>query len=70
MVSKFVSVPSITKSPGFAKKELSDCKPDLGVLCQYGCRYCSSNAGNFLRINREKFAEQAQQQLGVRLYPK
>lgn len=74
MVSKFVSVASIkhliTESPGFAKKELSDYKLDIAALCQFGCLYCSSNAGNYLRINREKFAEQAQRQLGERLYPK
>ena len=74
MVSKIVSVSSIkhliTESPGFAKKELSDYKLDIAALCQFGCLYCSSNAGNYLRINREKFAEQAQRQLGERLYPK
>jgi DNA repair photolyase len=59
----------IQPSPGFAKKGLSESKLDLMALCQYGCLYCSSNHGNYLRINQEKFADLAQQQLGERLYP-
>ncbi len=73
MQSKLVAVPSIqepiTASPGFAKKALSDYKLDLMGLCESGCRYCSSNAGNYLRINRRRFAEAAEQQLGRRLTP-
>lgn len=56
-------------SPGFAKKRLSDYALDILGLCEYGCRYCSSNAGNFLRIRREEFADATQAQLGERLYP-
>jgi len=68
-----VEVPSIrqpiTKSPGFAKKELSTWKLDLMALCGFGCSYCSSNTGNYLRINREKFADATEEQLGERIYP-
>ena len=63
-----VEVPSIkvpiTSSPGFAKKDLSDFKLDACGLCGFGCRYCSSNSGNYLRINRAMFADLTEQQLG------
>ena len=42
----------IQSSPGFAKKLLADHKLDACGLCQFGCLYCSSNEGNYLRINR------------------
>src|SRR5436190_10810494 len=68
-----VNVPSIKEpiqpSPGFAKKQLSDFKLDVMSLCQYGCSYCSSNSGNHLRINRKRFADLTEQQLGERLLP-
>ncbi len=68
-----VEVPSIkqpiVKSPGFAKKELATWKLDLMALCGFGCRYCSSNTGNYLRINRDRFATLTQQQTGRRLLP-
>ena len=38
-------------------------------MCGFGCRYCSSNAGNYLRINRKSFADLTEAQLGVRAYP-
>lgn len=73
MKNKTVNVPSIKDpirpSPGFDKKGLSDDKGDLVALCGFGCAYCSSNMGNYLRINREKFADLTEQQLGERLYP-
>lgn len=73
MKNKVVEVPTIkepvAESPGFAKKELSDFKLDLLALCGFGCRYCSSNSGNYLRINREKFAVMTEQQLGRRVLP-
>lgn len=73
MKNKLVMVPSIKepiqKSPGFAKKELATYKLDLMGLCGFGCSYCSSNAGNYLRINRERFADLTEQQLGERLLP-
>ena len=59
----------IAQSPGFSKKLLSDYKLDILGLCGYGCRYCSSNWGNYLRIKREIFADEAERQLGVRAYP-
>ena len=73
MKPKIVKVPSIqqpiTPSPGFAKKGLADFKLDACALCGFGCRYCSSNVGNYLRINRSRFADLTEQQLGQRLLP-
>lgn len=70
---KIVAVPTVRtplrKSPGFAKKALSDYALDLLALCGYGCRYCSSNNGNYLRIRRSEFAELARQQTGTALTP-
>ena len=59
----------VKPSPGFAKKQLSTYKLDIMALCGFGCRYCSSNAGNFLRINRRPFADETERQLGQRLLP-
>lgn len=59
----------INTSPGFAKKQLADYKLDILALCEFGCSYCSSNMGNYLRINQQPFAELTEQQLGVRLLP-
>ncbi len=59
----------VKPSPGFAKKRLSTYKLDVMALCGFGCRYCSSNAGNYLRINRRPFAEETERQLGQRLLP-
>lgn len=71
--SKVVRVPCIirplTESPGFEKKELAEFKLDIAALCAFGCVYCSSNWGNYLRIHREEFADLTEQQLGVRIYP-
>ena len=68
-----VNVPSIAKpiqpSPGFSKKGLSDFKLDVCGLCEFGCRYCSSNHGNYLRINRGKFARLTEEQLGRSALP-
>ncbi len=68
-----VDIPSIKDpikpSPGFAKKELATRKLDIMGWCQASCRYCSSPAGNYLRINREPFADAAEAQTGKRLYP-
>src|SRR6266511_4182053 len=73
MKSLIVLTPSIKEpiasSPGFEKKLLSDSKLDILALCEFGCRYCSSNDGNYLRINRKKFADLTEAQTGQRLYP-
>jgi DNA repair photolyase len=73
MKTKLAMVPSIKeplkKSPGFEKKELASHKLDIMAWCQASCRYCSSPAGNYLRINRERFADLTEAQLGERLYP-
>jgi hypothetical protein len=70
--SKVVHVPCIirplTKSPGFDKKELAEFKLDIGALCGFGCVYCSSNWGNYLRIHREEFADLTEQQLATRIW--
>ena len=68
MKNRIVKVPSmkklITLAPGFAKKELATYKLDILALCGFGCRYCSSNTGNYLRINAEKFSTCVEQQTG------
>lgn len=73
MKNRIVNVPAIKTpirpSPGFAKKALAKYKLDLMALCGFGCRYCSSNWGNYLRINRRRFAEAAEKQLGETAYP-
>lgn len=73
MKTKLVTIPSIKtpikKSPGFAKKQLATYKLDIMGLCGFGCRYCSSNNGNYLRINRDRFATTTEQQLGARSLP-
>jgi DNA repair photolyase len=73
MKLKVVEVPAllnpIAKSPGFAKKQLADWKLDVMGLCGFGCRYCSSNEGNYLRINRQPFADLTEEQLGERVLP-
>ncbi len=74
MKTQIVEVPTIkvpiAPSPGFLKKELSDFKLDIMALCEFGCKYCSSNNGNYLRIRRSKFADLTEQQLGERVLPK
>ena len=73
MKNKIVNVPSIkepiTASPGFAKKLLSDYKLDLAALCGFGCAYCSSNSGNYLRQKRKDFASLAMDQIGEPITP-
>lgn len=73
MKNRIVEVPAIknpiTKSPGFVKKKLSEYKLDVMALCGFGCHYCSSNTGNYLRINRRPFAAAAEEQLGAAAYP-
>lgn len=74
MKNRIVTVPPtktlIKESPGFSKKLLSDAKIDLMALCGFGCRYCSSNSGNYLRINSQSFADEAKAQLGEVATPK
>ena len=73
MKSKLVVIPTvhrpITSCPGFVKKRLADRKLDLLGLCQFGCCYCSSNTGNYLRIRRREFAGLTEEQTGARTYP-
>lgn len=73
MKLQVVNVPSIKtpimEAPGFQKKELADYKLDLMALCGFGCSYCSSTTGRYLRVNQEKFADLTEQQLGKRTYP-
>jgi hypothetical protein len=73
MRTKLVVVPNLRRllhpSPGFAKKGLAEWKLDIVELCEFGCSYCSSNAGNLLRINREPLADLTEAQTGERTYP-
>ena len=59
----------IQPSPGFEKKLLAEYKLDILGLCGFGCSYCSSNNGYYLRINRARFAVATEQQLGKRVLP-
>ncbi len=71
--NKIVNVPGIKKpiqrAKGFEKKGLAEFKLDLLALCGFGCRYCSSNRGNYLRIRRRPFGDETERQLGRRLMP-
>ena len=73
MQTKKVVVPPmkslIKKAPGFEKKKLADYKLDILALCGFGCRYCSSNMGNYLRINQQEFAECSKTQTGKTTKP-
>jgi len=68
MKNRIVTVPPMNEliqlAPGFAKKELATYKLDILALCGFGCRYCSSNTGNYLRINAKKFSAFTDQQTG------
>jgi DNA repair photolyase len=70
---KLVLIPNlktlVVRCPGFAKKHLADYKLDVLGLCEFGCRYCSSNLGNYLRIFQSQFADLTEEQLGERLLP-
>lgn len=59
----------IKKSPGFHKKELADFKLDIMGKCGFSCSYCSTAATTPMRVNREKWADEAERQLGERLLP-
>jgi DNA repair photolyase len=73
MRRRLVVVPNppspVKLSPGFLKKGLSDWKLDLLALCEYGCRYCSSNAGLYLTFRKQSFGKACEEQLGERLSP-
>jgi DNA repair photolyase len=73
-MNKTVLVPPlkslIKKAPGFAKKGLATYKLDIIAKCGFGCRYCSSNTGNYLRIHSKEFAACAEVQLGKAIKPK
>ena len=71
MKNKRVEVKStktiIKETPGFQKKDLAKYKVDILALCGFGCSYCSSNSGNYLRINWEEglnFKAECENQLG------
>lgn len=76
---RVVTVPSgnnpIKPAPGFLKKSLgaphilADDHIEMMKLCGAGCRYCSSNDGNVLRMQREPLATLTEEQLGERLLP-
>ena len=73
MQTKKIVVPPmkslIKKAPGFEKKKLAEYKLDILALCGFGCRYCSSNMGNYLRIHQEEFAQCAESQMGRSIKP-
>lgn len=60
----------IQPSPGFAKKQLAHFHLELAALCGFGCAYCSSNTGYYLRVNAQKFAAATAEQTGGSFDPK
>lgn len=74
MNTKLVIVPNrkklIQPSPGFAKKHLSNFHAELVALCGFGCAYCSSNTGYYLRVNGQKFAAATESQTGQGFAPR
>ena len=73
MNNVIVNVPCIAEPiracPGFEKKRLATDKLDLMALCAYGCRFCSTPHGNYLRVHRTEFADLTEQQTGHRMMP-
>lgn len=73
MKNRIVTVPAmvslIKEAPGFAKKELATYKLDILALCGFGCRYCSSNTGNYLRMHAQEFTSCMKEQVGVTKTP-
>ena len=59
----------IQDSPGFQKKELADRHLDILGVCEGQCLYCSSPTTTHMRVNRERFADETEQQTGERIYP-
>jgi DNA repair photolyase len=59
----------IADAEGFDKKELATHHVDALALCQFKCRFCSSNEGNVLRIGRKKYALLTAQQWGTAALP-
>lgn len=74
MKNKFVIVNSTKKlihpAPGFEKKLLATYHLELAALCGFGCTYCSSNDGYFLRVRRKEFSAATRDQLGREVLPK
>lgn len=72
--NKIVKVPCISqliqKSDGFKKKELATYKIDLQLLCGFGCRYCSSNAGLNIKFRKKTIEQFSLEQLGKSYTPK
>jgi len=73
MKNIIVNVPNmktlIKPAPGFMKKELADYKLDIVALCGFGCLYCSSNMGNYLRIHQHEFLAETESQTGKVMRP-
>ena len=73
MQNTIVEVPPlkslINPADGFQKKHLADYKLDVLALCGFGCLYCSSNTGNYLRIHQDEFAKCTEDQLGRAIKP-
>ena len=60
----------IQKSDGFKKKDLATYKIDLQLLCGFGCRYCSSNAGLNIKFKKKTIEQLGLEQLGKSYTPK
>jgi DNA repair photolyase len=71
--NRLVVIPNTKKviqPSGWEKKGLAEHHIELSGLCGFGCRYCSSNATPWMRINRERFGAMTLEQLGESLNPK
>jgi len=73
MKNRLVVIPNTKKviqPSGWGKKGLAEYHIELSGLCGFGCRYCSSNATPWMRVNRERFGAMTLEQLGEPLNPK
>lgn len=59
----------ISSAEGFQKKLLADDHIEVLALCGFGCSYCSSNNGFYLRTHRQEFLAATQEQLGAAQLP-
>lgn len=71
MTQEFIPFPhrsSIIAKSSWTKKKLADVHVEALLLCQYKCKYCSSNAGRHLKT-RPDIAESVQQATGRHFNP-
>lgn len=59
----------IIASSSWPKKKLADVHVEALLFCQFGCRYCSSNSGMYLRFLDRSIRETVEEVIGVRFDP-